>query len=320
MSEGVQVYYTEPGPITQVPEAYAGLLAGLPCEVAALCEVVQGVVLHPNLAALYGLQGLEGRQEQEREIRTLSDMLERIQELDPGPLVEARQPEKRLLGTCRTFATLLCGLLRHRGTAARARCGFARYFVPGKGEDHWVCEVWCQEESRWVLVDAQVDAVQRSAFAISLDTRDIGRGEFLPAGAVWATCRSGHAAWSDFGLSMINESGMWFVISNFVRDVAALNKVELLPWDCWGLLGDGEEPRFFMQPGELLSVLSAEDVARLDHLARCSANSVELEQVRAAFEHDDRFGVPSQITSAGPNPKRVDLDAVLGTNPGRSFG
>jgi len=69
-----------------------------------------------------------------------------------------------------------------------------------------------------------------------------------------------------------------------------------------------------------LSVLSAEDVARLDHLARCSANSVELEQVRAAFEHDDRFGVPSQITSAGPNPKRVDLDAVLGTNPGRSFG
>jgi hypothetical protein len=28
--------------------------------------------------------------------------------------------------------------------------------------------------------------------------------------------------------------GLWFVAGNVVRDVAALNKVESLPWDVWG--------------------------------------------------------------------------------------
>ncbi len=54
---------------------------------------------------------------------------------------------------------MLCGLFRHQGRPARVRCGFAFYYEPGSnfGADHWVTEVWDFAESRWRLVDAEVD-------------------------------------------------------------------------------------------------------------------------------------------------------------------
>lgn len=153
-----------------------------------------------------------------------------------------------------TFSVLLCGLLRAHGIPARARCGFARYFVPGRGEDDWVCETWSAADSRWVLVDAQLDSVQQAAFQTSLDPLDVSRDDFLPGGLVWSQCRSGAADWSEFGLSVIHESGVRFVVGDFVRDVAALNKVELLPWDSWGVLTEGSagEDRFSLEPEPML--------------------------------------------------------------------
>jgi transglutaminase-like putative cysteine protease len=56
----------------------------------------------------------------------------------------------RVVGTCRHFATLACAILRARGVAARARCGFGTYFVEGRGLDHWITEYWHTAEARWV--------------------------------------------------------------------------------------------------------------------------------------------------------------------------
>lgn len=69
--------------------------------------------------------------------------------------------EKHLVGVCRHSNVLLAAMLRTQGVPARARCGFAGYFTPGKFEDHWVCEYWDAAEKRWILVDAQIDALQR---------------------------------------------------------------------------------------------------------------------------------------------------------------
>ena len=107
----------------------------------------------------YGLELDEARQS-EVQIRPLSAKLERIAELDPRPLTEPRDPDKRLVGNCRDFTLLLVGLLRHQGVPARARCGFGRYFEPGHYEDHWVGEYWNAAQGRWVLTDAQMDALQ----------------------------------------------------------------------------------------------------------------------------------------------------------------
>ncbi|TDC86167.1 hypothetical protein E1193_00430 [Micromonospora sp. KC606] len=50
----------------------------------------------------------------------------------------------------------LC-LLRYRGIAARARCGFATYFQPGQGVDHWIAEY--RRDGRWVRIDAESWAI-----------------------------------------------------------------------------------------------------------------------------------------------------------------
>ena len=48
-------------------------------------------------------------------------------------------------------------------------------------------------------------------------------------------CRAGQANPDLFGV--FDMHGMWFIRGNVVRDLAALNKVELLPWDCWASVG-----------------------------------------------------------------------------------
>jgi len=40
----------------------------------------------------------------------------------------------------------------------------------------------------------------------------------------------------------MNEAGYWWIAANLVRDVAALNNMEMLPWDVWGAMISPDEP------------------------------------------------------------------------------
>lgn len=131
---------------------------------------------------------------------------------------------------------MLCGILREQGVPARARCGFGAYFIPGRFEDHWVAEYWNSGQNRWILVDAQLDAVQRKTFKPDFDPLDVPRDCFIVAGDAWRQCRDGQADPNLFGLSFINEQGLWWVAQNLIRDLAALNRMEMLPWDVWGAM------------------------------------------------------------------------------------
>ena len=57
------------------------------------------------------------------------------------------------------------------------------------------------------------------------------RNQFLVAGDSWQLCRAGAADAMDFGI--LDLSGWWMIAGNVVRDIAALNNREMLPWDCW---------------------------------------------------------------------------------------
>jgi transglutaminase-like putative cysteine protease len=63
-------------------------------------------------------------------------MLERVFELDGRDLADVRPPVKRLIGCCRDFTVLYSAMARQHGIAARARVGFATYFVSGSNVDH----------------------------------------------------------------------------------------------------------------------------------------------------------------------------------------
>lgn len=260
-------YYTQPAPITD-PGDHTALLDNLPRDIPTLCKLVHGVMVHIFWAKQYGLELSEERQ-QEVNLRMVSRMLPRIIELDDRPLTEARQPEKKLVGNCRDHSTLLVSILRHQGIPARARCGFGAYFTPNHYEDHWVGEYWNAEQERWILVDAQLDELQRNVLKPSFDTTDVPRDQFLVGGKAWQLCRSGQADPDAFGI--FDMHGMWFIVGDMIRDLMALNKIELLPWDGWGLMFGPEDP---MPTGD--------DLALLDHIAELTlAGNEAFDEIRA---------------------------------------
>ncbi|MDP1966558.1 MAG: transglutaminase domain-containing protein [Reyranella sp.] len=205
----------------------------LPDDVGRLAKVLQGLLIHERMPDFYGVT-LSDRQRGEPHVRGAEQILERIAVHDPRPFAEARPPSERFAGCCRHYTLLHVAMLRNRGIAARARCGFGTYFVKDMFIDHWVTEYFDDARRRWVLADAQLDARQRENFGIDFDTLDVPRDKFLVAGDAWTLCRGGKADPQAFGvLSMF---GLWFIASNVIRDVAALNNREMLPWDVWGAM------------------------------------------------------------------------------------
>jgi hypothetical protein len=268
-------FYTAPGPLTTLA-ADAGPVDVVrdPGEVARL---LHGLVLHEAWASMYGVEISADRRE-ELQLRPAADMLARVRQLDPRPLREARPPERRLVGICRDFAVLACAMLRHAGVPARARCGFGTYFEPDRFIDHWVVEQWDAAGERWVRVDAQLDDGQRRALALDFDPADVPPDRFLSGGEAWRRCRAGLADPAQFGID--RWWGAWFVRNNVVRDLAALNKVELLPWDCWGLM-DETSP---------LGGGRADDL--VDAVAALTAEG-DWPAFRRLYEEDDRLRAPT---------------------------
>ncbi len=274
-------YFAQPGPMTD-PGPFANLFDGLPTDIGELCKIVQGVTVHIFWAERYGIKLTEERQS-EVGLRTLQRRLARTLELDPRPLTETRPLDKKIVGNCRDFTLLLVSILRHQGVPARSRCGFGVYFVPNHYGDHWVAEYWNAGQGRWILVDAQLDAFQCEALKIPFNPLDVPRDQFIVGGKAWQMCRSGAADPDNFGI--FDMHGLGFVRGDFVRDVAALNKIELLPWDCWGVI---ENPK----------VDDPDDLALLDHLAELTCGDVpDFAAVRALYESDARLRMKGAVHS-----------------------
>jgi hypothetical protein len=169
-------------------------------------------------------------------------MLEQILAHDDRPLPALRAPEKRLFGVCGHFTSLLVAMMRAKGIPARERAGFGAYFNPPYFEEHVVCEYWRADQQRWVLLDTQFDATWHTHVKIDHDTFDVPRDRFLTAGNAWGLCRSKKADPDLFGIFQANKRGLWFVAAEVIRDIAALNKMEVLVWDVWGAMPKPDTP------------------------------------------------------------------------------
>jgi hypothetical protein len=270
-------FYREPVDLSD-PASQARLFDGLPSGPAKLAEVVQGLLMHEHLAPVYGLN-LSSAKHAQAHVRSVEAMLEQIAAHDRRPLSEARSPGERQVGVCRHFTLMHVAMLRRQGVPARARCGFGTYFEKGKYVDHWVTEYWNEDRGRWLLVDPQLDARQRELFGIAFDPLDVPRDRFLVAGDAWALCRAGKADAKSFGI--LHMWGLWFIAGNVVRDFAALNKREMLPWDGWGAMAGSD--------AEL-------DLAFLDRIAALTrAPDAHFDELCALYHSDRRLGVPAVV-------------------------
>ena len=90
MPQAALAYYARHGLMTD-PGAHAHLYDDLPRDIDALCRVVQGLMIHPFEAGLYGVTLTAGRK-RELDIRPVSGKLARIAEMDERSLLVAREP------------------------------------------------------------------------------------------------------------------------------------------------------------------------------------------------------------------------------------
>ena len=290
--ETPQEYYKHDGPMTALG-AHADEFSALPTDLASLCEVVQGVLIHRDIAPwLYGITLTEAQRD-DGHIRPIAQMLTRIHELDPRPLTNARDVGHRLPSVCRHFSLMLWRSCAIRESPRARDAASAPTSRPSKFEDHWVCEYWNAAEKRWILVDAQLDAIQRKALNIDFNPLDTPRNKFIIAGDAWQMCRSGLADPTAFGLTHAHLQGLWFVAGNVLRDLASLNRMEMLPWDVWGAMDMND------------AALTDEKKALLDRVAALTlAGDDKFAEVRAIY-NDDRLRVPEVVFNALRNaPER----------------
>lgn len=285
MVENQQIleFYTQEGAMTAL-RTHPSAFAGCPRDPAALTDVLHGLILHEHLAFAYGVT-LSDERRSEVHVRPLEQIVDRLMRPESRPLALPRTLEERIVGNCRDFTLMSVGILRANGVPARARCGFGAYFEPGSYVDHWVCEYWSAAEGRWIRVDAQIDEVQRALFKPAFDLLDVPGDCFLAAGDAWTRCRAGEAEPARFG--MLHMSGLWFIAGNLVRDVAALNNMEMLPWDVWGGMPRPDEE------------LDSDQLAFFDRVATLTADpDASFGELRALYEGDERLRVPTTVFNA----------------------
>jgi hypothetical protein len=285
-------YYLQPGVMT-APGIYGPLLAAVPHGITAITEVIHGLLIHEHITGPYGVTLTEERRASVH-LRPVAGLLERIMAEDPRPLTAAREPGARLATSCRHFTVLAIAMLRAQGTPARARCGFGGYFEAGMFDDHWVCEYWDQAAQRWMLADAQIDSIQRKLFGIVFDLVDVPRDRFLVAADAWRLCRAGRADPAEFGLSLRRQAGLWWIAGNLVRDLAALNNMEMLPWDVWGPMPAPDEP------------VDGERLALFDRLAEVTCDpDATFADLTDIYVKDDRLTVPASVYNTVLNRAEV---------------
>ena len=99
-----------------------------------------------------------------------------------------------------------------------------------------------------------------------------------------------------FGLSIIKEQGLWWIVQNLIRDLASLNRVEMLPWDVWG-----------MMPGPTGTV-SDDDATFLDRVAALTLASDEALPALQEIYDDPRVKVPRKVFNAD---RKIEEEAPI---------
>lgn len=279
-----QAYYAQSGPLTDAGD-HAAALRALSDDPRALAQQIAALGIYDVVAPQFYAYDAPPDRTAEIHLRSAQAKLEQLTALQSGPLDAPRDPQQRLFCRCANFTQLYVTTLRAKGIPARSRCGFATYFNPGYHEDHWIAEVW--DGARWQVVDAQFDPVWQAKIQPDFDIYDQPTGRFLRAGEAWTQWRQGELDADKCGIGFMPLYGAWFIANNLIRDVAALNKVEMLPWDNWGAM---------LQPD---TELTEAQLAYFDDLAALTRDPDNtLDDVQARYASDDGLRVPEQVYNA----------------------
>jgi hypothetical protein len=149
-------FFTDPG-------EYEYLYEKLPDSLPELCSLIKSQIIHPyNDLPKYRELIPQERWNEAFSYPSVKSILEGLVSYDSSGFINNRKPEDRLVLGCNQNAILLASILKFRGIPARLRTGHATYIMPGFHISHTVCEVWNENEIRWMLVDPSMDMVDYS--------------------------------------------------------------------------------------------------------------------------------------------------------------
>ncbi len=276
------------------PGKFAKSFDNLPESIDELCKVVQNTISHIFWIKEKNNYGFtpkdvveKGRDpNKELNLRSIEEKLDAYYSFEETPFTQPRDNINRVIGNCRDFALLLVSMLRHKDIPARVRSGAGKYFFPddpNRFEDHYICEYWDKEEKRWIMVDSQIDDFQRKALKLEMNTLDIPCDKFLDAGRTWKEFRTGNFEPERFGIG--EWRGEMFVLNKLLMDLASLNKIEVLAWDCWGICAKVDN-------------IKTMGYEIFDELAEKISNVNEPEvffELKGLLEKDSRYSLPADF-------------------------
>jgi hypothetical protein len=195
-----QSVYSEPGPYREI------LMRGGDTP-ELISRWISSFIQHPR-GGESKERGFTLEQTADLELRSVTEILTVAAE---RCLLEGDTTQIKVGGLCRDFAILAASSFRARGIPAR------------------LCE-W-HDGQRWKRLDVEFAATGGASF----NTLDVPREQFLTAGEAWFRIKGEPGLASRFGVSSLNLGGEWFIAGSLFRDLAALRRLELKPWDYWGL-------------------------------------------------------------------------------------
>jgi hypothetical protein len=290
-------YYSEPAGISASGKYYQ-ILQSLPDDIETLVRIIQGLLVHEYVAKDFYDFSIPTQRMKEPHIRKIEDVIGAIFSLNSAPLTTARPVDQRFVGVCTHYALFLVAILRAKDVPARARCGFSSYLNSHAdfNEDHWVCEYWNEKQQAWNLVDAQVDDTHQKILTIEFNPLNVPHDKFIFAADAWNKCRSTSTEVYKFGLLKQEVYGLWFIAGDIMRDFAALNKVEVLPWDAWGTM-----PFPYQK-------LTVEELNIYDSLAKLTFDpESNFERIQTIYENDIGLRVSQKVT----NTRRQTKEELL---------
>ena len=259
------------------PGEYEYLYENLPDSLPELCSLIRSQFIHPYAELpKYREQIPKERWIELFNFPSVYSILEGLQSYDSSGIVNNRLPEDRLVLGCQHNAILLASILKYRGIPARVRSGHATYIIPGFHISHTICEVWNDNDKRWMLVDPSMDMV------------DFSKEQFDFSNDLWLKMQNGEIDPKLYGIPR-RYTGLVSIVGKVCTDLASILGTEY-PINQYAPILDyafendkqltAEHIEILNRISELMKTINAENLSELQDIYN---NTPEI-QITKSFE------------------------------------
>lgn len=292
MTEQIKSHYRKTGPFTYAGP-YREYFQSLPDEPRALGELISHQIIHrvtlregntnANADLRYGDVTQYPWQRPRCEddyFLTAPAITAELFRLDDRGFVPDRRVENKLILTCRYVSVLMSAIYKAKGVPCRSRAGFAPYFKQGVSMDHWINQVWSEQENRWITFDADgfYDGVLDGS---AITQYDMEETQFDWAAKAWLSIRGGKT------------DGKEFLYADGLGTCSLQAVIRYLFYDFHALMN--HEISYLFQPCYIdgkFDSLTEKDLQELDGLATLLLDPDEnFQALQSLWEKNRRFRV-----------------------------